>query len=94
MTRAAAAAMARVAKTRGLDEAAILPLTDDIEVAADIATATGMAAQQEGVAKLSCGHDRLRDLALEQILAARGATSTLTNAGFIPSTAQVEAAGT
>jgi malate dehydrogenase (oxaloacetate-decarboxylating) len=93
MARAAAAAMARVAKTRGLDEAAILPLTDDIEVAADIATATGMAAQQEGVAKLSCGHDRLRDLALEQILAARGATSTLTNAGFIPSTAQVEAAG-
>ena len=91
MARAAAMAMAKAAKQRGLDETAILPRTDDIEVAAAIAAATAMAAQGEGVAGLSISRDRLRDMALERIRAARAATSALAAKGLIPSSDEVEA---
>jgi len=72
MARAAAMAMAKAAKQRGLDETAILPRTDDIEVAAAIAAATAMAAQEEGVAGLSISRDRLRDMALAYSCRTRG----------------------
>jgi malate dehydrogenase (oxaloacetate-decarboxylating) len=93
MARAAAMAMAGAAKARGHSETAILPRTDDIEVAADIAAATGMAAQEEGVAGLSIARDRLRDMALERIQAARAATSALTERGLVPSAADIDVAG-
>ncbi len=84
MVRTAAYALARCAKERGLSEDAILPRTDDMEVAASVAAAVGEQAQRDGVAKLRVSRDTLFHDAMERIRGAREASRLLLQAGLIP----------
>jgi malate dehydrogenase (oxaloacetate-decarboxylating) len=93
MASAAAAAMASAVPDNQLSEAMILPRTDDIEVAASVAAATGLAAQQEGLAERSCSLEDLHADALNRIEAARAATTALVERNLIPSADDVETAG-
>jgi malate dehydrogenase (oxaloacetate-decarboxylating) len=85
MTRAGALALARSARGLGLHERSILPRTDDPDVAAQVAAATGVQAVTEGLAMRPADHATLVKSALQRILAARNATATLIRAGLIPS---------
>jgi malate dehydrogenase (oxaloacetate-decarboxylating) len=85
MTRAGALALARSARGLGLHERSILPRTDDPDVAAQVAAATGVQAVTEGLAMRPADHATLFKSALQRILAARNATATLVRAGLIPS---------
>jgi len=84
MVRTAAYALARCAKDRGLSEDAILPRTDDMEVAASVAAAVGEQAQRDGVARLRASRDALFRDAMERIRGAREASRLLLEAGLIP----------
>ncbi len=88
MVRAAAFALARCAKDRGLSEDAILPRTDDMEVAASVAAAVGEQAQRDGVARRQASRDALFRDAMERIRGAREASRLLLEAGLIPSPPQ------
>jgi len=83
MALAAAAELVRCAEARGLRADAILPTMDDLDVAASVAAATGMAAQAEGVAKLEIDRERLYEEASARIAAARKATEVLMREGLI-----------
>ena len=83
MSLAAAHELARIAVERGLREDAILPRMDDEEVAVREAVATGLAAQAEGVARLSASADQLRASAAAAIRNARDATRVLMQEGII-----------
>ncbi len=83
MGLAAARALAQLALERGLRDDAILPRMDDEEVAIREAVATGLAAQQEGVANLSRTAEQLRTSASAAIRNARAATRALMEAGVI-----------
>ncbi|MHA1569324.1 MAG: NAD(P)-dependent malic enzyme [Alphaproteobacteria bacterium] len=84
MALAAADALAASAEEAGLAEDRILPSMEDWEVTARIAAATGMAAQEAGVAGCVRGWDDLHDMALATIRGAREATQALMRAGSIP----------
>jgi malate dehydrogenase (oxaloacetate-decarboxylating) len=84
MTRAGALALANCARERGLGERAILPRTDEPEVAASVAAATGVEAVAEGLARHPADRSELYQTALRQILAARSASEALIRAGLIP----------
>ena len=77
MALAAARELVRCAEARGLRADAILPKMDDWDVAANVAAATGMAAQAEGVARLSIDRAQLYADAAAKIAAARKATEVL-----------------
>jgi len=83
MALAAARALAAAVGADGPSAERILPGMDDWQVAADIAVATGMAAQAEGLARLSMTEDDLRARAVQTISAARNATRALMDAGLI-----------
>jgi malate dehydrogenase (oxaloacetate-decarboxylating) len=77
MALAAARELVRCAEARGLRADAILPTMDDLDVAANVAAATGMAAQAEGVARLAIDRAKLYADAAAKIAAARKATEVL-----------------
>ncbi|HUJ57319.1 MAG TPA: NADP-dependent malic enzyme [Kofleriaceae bacterium] len=83
MGLAAARALAQLAVERGLRDDALLPRMDDEEVAIREAVATGLAAQQEGVAQVSRSAEQLRASAAAAIRNARDATRALMEAGVI-----------
>jgi malate dehydrogenase (oxaloacetate-decarboxylating) len=83
MGLAAAHELALIAVERGLGEDAILPRMDDEEVAVREAVATGLAAQAEGVARLSASAEELRASALASIRNARETTRVLMQEGLI-----------
>ncbi|MCG8693928.1 MAG: NADP-dependent malic enzyme [Minwuiales bacterium] len=83
MAIAAANALAARAEQRGLSPTYILPPMDDWEAAAEVAAATGMAAQEEGLAAVSVDRQTLLDTARATIEAAREATHALMRDGLI-----------
>lgn len=73
MALAAAHELARFAVDRHLDESHLLPTMEEWEVFPLVAAATGMAAQDEGVAQLKAGADALHEQARRIIIEARQA---------------------
>ena len=73
---AAAQALASFAEDRGLHDGHILP-TGEWKLAACIAAATGMKAQEQGLAAVSLGETDLYRGALERIQAARESAGLL-----------------
>ena len=83
MALGAARELAACAAERGLSETLILPGMEEPEVAARVAAATGLAAQEEGLAALSASREALYEGALARIATARRATEVLMGAGVI-----------
>jgi len=88
MALAAARELARCATEQGLRVDRILPRMDDEDVAVREAVATGLAAQHEGVARLTLTADQLRARATEAIRNARESTHALMREGLIRSAAR------
>jgi malate dehydrogenase (oxaloacetate-decarboxylating) len=84
MAIAAARELARCAEVRGLRDDAILPMMDDVDVVARVATATGMQAQADGIARISRSEGELYEQARAKILEARKATDVLMRENLIP----------
>ncbi len=83
MTLAAAHAVAGFAAARGLREDAIVPTMDDWALYPEVATAVGVAAHDEGLARMWPGEQALRQQATETISTARASTTALLDAGCI-----------
>ncbi len=83
MAIAAAHELARCAEEHGLDEEHIAPTMGDWETVPRVAAATGVQAQQEGVARLSKTRDELYQAASATIHTARQATQLLVEGGVI-----------
>lgn len=83
MALAAAQALAQAGERRGLHEDAIVTPMDDLDVAIDVAEATGLKAQEQGVARLARSAQELRHSAKQAIRRARLALSTLVEHGVI-----------
>ncbi len=83
MALAAAEVLARFARDRGLD-GGLLPTMTEWEVVPDVAVATAVTAQQQGVAASDRSAEELRAAARQAIGTARRATSVLMEAGVIP----------
>jgi malate dehydrogenase (oxaloacetate-decarboxylating) len=83
MSRAAAAALAAFARERGLRDDQILPRMDEWEVVPRVAAETALAAQAEGVARLSRTREELVASARRSIQEARAATELLMREGLI-----------
>jgi malate dehydrogenase (oxaloacetate-decarboxylating) len=83
MCIAAAQELALVAEERGLDEEHIVPTMDEIEVFAREATAVGMKAVEQGVARVNKSRKDLYENALALIRRAREETQFLMQDGFI-----------
>ncbi len=83
MAIAAAREVAAVARERGLSAQRIVPRMDDPELYPRVAAAVGLAAQAEGVARLSLTRDQLLARATQAIGAARAATDALMRAGVV-----------
>jgi malate dehydrogenase (oxaloacetate-decarboxylating) len=83
MALAAAGELVRCTEARGLRADAILPAMDDWEVAANVAAATGMQAQAEGLARLSLSREQLYAEAVAKIGNARRATDMLMREALI-----------
>lgn len=71
MAIAAAREIAKGAESPGLSEQRIVPRMDEWEIVPEIAVATAMKAQEQGVAKLSKSPQQIRDDARRIILSAR-----------------------
>jgi malate dehydrogenase (oxaloacetate-decarboxylating) len=84
MASAAARALAGFARERGIDEDDILPRMDEWAVHARVAAAAGLAAQEEGVARLSPTRDELLSGAEATMRTARESTALLMREGLIP----------
>src|SRR5712692_9250879 len=83
MCIAAAQELALVAEERGLDEEHIVPTMDEIEVFAREATAVGMKAIEQGVARVRKSRNELYENALALIRRASEETQVLMQDGFI-----------
>ncbi|MBI1900338.1 MAG: NADP-dependent malic enzyme [Planctomycetia bacterium] len=83
MALAAAGALAAAAEERGLREDRIVPAMDDLEVVARVATATGAQAQAERLARRPMPREKLFQVALETIRAARRTAETLAREGLL-----------
>ncbi|MDP6709002.1 MAG: NADP-dependent malic enzyme [Alphaproteobacteria bacterium] len=90
MTMAAAEALARHAEASGLSDDAIVPTMDDASVAADVAAATAVAAQREGLSDSTSSGPEFRTRALARIEGVRRATGLLMAEGLIPTPAARE----
>lgn len=77
MALAAARALAGAIAPSALSAVRILPRLDELHVAAEVAAATGVAAQAEGVAAISASRDTLRAKASDMIANAQAATRVL-----------------
>jgi len=84
MCIAAALELAKVAEDRGLREDYIVPTMDDWEVFPREATAVGMKAIEQGVARITMTRDELLKKATATIKHARDTTQALMKGGFIP----------
>ena len=83
MALAAADVLAGFARRRGLDHG-LLPAMTEWEVVPDIAVATTLEAQRQGLAEISLSADDLRDGARSRIAEARRATHVLMAEHIIP----------
>jgi malate dehydrogenase (oxaloacetate-decarboxylating) len=83
MALAAADVLAGFARRRGLEHG-LLPTMAEWEVVPDVAVATAVEAQRQGVARLGTAPEVLADQARDAILGARRATALLVEAGLIP----------
>ena len=86
MALAAAQQLASYAARGGLDPTAIVPRMDEIEVAVEVAVATGMAAQRLGLAERPLPAEVLRTQARNTIQSARAACQLLIQGGRIAPT--------
>ena len=80
---AAARAIAEFAERRGLSETNILPTMAEWECVPEIAVATAMQAQKDGLAHLQRTENEIRTGALNAILNTRHAVETLMQEGLI-----------
>jgi malate dehydrogenase (oxaloacetate-decarboxylating) len=85
MTLAAAYELAALGRERGLAEDRILPRIDDQEAAVRVAVATGMKAQETGVARLTKTPEELTKGARRSIQSARDGLRAWVAASVIPS---------
>jgi malate dehydrogenase (oxaloacetate-decarboxylating) len=83
MCIAAAHALAQSAQKRGLSEDNIAPTMWEAEAYISEAVATGMKAQEQGVARISCSAEELRRSAETMIRGAQELTAFLMKEGFI-----------
>ncbi|MFO0996942.1 MAG: NADP-dependent malic enzyme [Alphaproteobacteria bacterium] len=83
MALAAAQALSTGAVSAGISEHRILPTLDDWRVSAQIAAATAMEAQREGLASLSMSEDDIHARAIATIERARTSTESLMAAGLM-----------
>ena len=83
MAIAAAYELAKVAEERGLDPDYIIPNMDEWEVFPREATAVGMKAIEEGVARRKLGRDELYEMAEERIRTTREKVKHLMEVGYI-----------
>ena len=83
MALAAAHELAAFARDRGISEHDIVPRMDEPGLYPRVAAATAMAAQADGVARLSRSREALLAGATARIAAARGAIATLMREGLI-----------
>jgi malate dehydrogenase (oxaloacetate-decarboxylating) len=83
MALAAADVLAGFARRRGLEHG-LLPTMAEWEVVPDIAVATAVEAQRQGLARLDTTPEELADHARHVILDARRATELLFESGIIP----------
>ncbi len=83
MCFAAAEALAGMAGERGIDEEHILPTMDDWEVFLREATAVGMKAQEQGVARLTVSREALYEHAMSIIKRSRDLIALKMKEGFI-----------
>jgi len=84
MAIAAARELAACAEERGISDESILPRMDDWEVVPRVAAATGLMAQEQGIARHPSTRDDLIAKAAGTIKAARDATSLLMEKALIP----------
>ena len=77
MAIAAAHALAAAIPRKDLSVDRILPSLDEPHVAAEVAAATGVAAQEKGLAQIKLTREELRTRAVKAIAAARAATQLL-----------------
>jgi malate dehydrogenase (oxaloacetate-decarboxylating) len=77
MAIAAAHALAAAIPRKDLSVDRILPSLDEPHVAAEVAAAAGVAAQEKGLAQVKLTRDELRTRAVKAIAAARAATQLL-----------------
>ena len=90
MASAAAHELGALARERGIDESDVLPHMDEWAVHARVAAAAGLAAQEEGVARLTRSREQLIGGAETRMREAREATELLMRAGLIPEPPQEE----
>jgi malate dehydrogenase (oxaloacetate-decarboxylating) len=83
MAIVAAYELAAFAEERGLSAGHILPTMEEWEVFPRVAAAVGMKAQEQGLARVSAGHDELHERARARIAAARAMVDALRSAGLI-----------
>jgi malate dehydrogenase (oxaloacetate-decarboxylating) len=84
MAMAAAAALARFAEGRGMDEASILPRMDEWDAHLRVAAAVGGMAQEQGLARLARSESVLYEEARLAIRNAQDATAALMREQIIP----------
>ncbi|HLS57509.1 MAG TPA: NADP-dependent malic enzyme [Zeimonas sp.] len=83
MAIAAARELAAVARDKGLSDERVVPRMDEPALHPRVAAAVALAAQAEGVARLSMTREQLLVRAEAVIATARGATEALMRGGFI-----------
>lgn len=83
MAMAAAHELAACAEARGLSDEYLLPTMDEWEVVPQVAVATAVKAQEQGVARLQRSAEELHRSAEEKIAQARKAVEALVKAGVI-----------
>ena len=88
MALAAAHELAACAEERGLTDASILPRMDEWDAVPRVAAATGVTAQEQGVARLTKTRMQLLEAAIRKIREARDATAVLMKERIIPSAPQ------
>ncbi|GAJ08343.1 unnamed protein product, partial [marine sediment metagenome] len=86
MCIAAAQEIAKCAEDKGLTEEYIIPSMDEWEVFPREATAVGMKAIEQGVARIIMTRDELFEKSSKIIKRSRNETKTLMDKGFIPIT--------
>ncbi len=89
MCLAAAQELARYAEEQGIHEEYIIPTMAESDVFPRVATAVGMQAQKEGVAKLKMSEDELMEKATFMINRSRDLTAAMMRDGFIADPSEV-----
>lgn len=89
MALAAAHELAACARERGLHEESIIPRLDEPEVVPRVAAATGMRAQEQGVARPARTREQLQRAAAQAVETAQAATRVLMREGLIPDESDV-----